>query len=509
MKPTVHFDDTPEDPDQFAGRVQRSANALAALGICQGSVVALMLHNEPALLELMLAARSLGAHYCLINWHFKAAEVRHVLSDSNARVLVIHENLAARVSEGIPDGVKAFVARPRLRTLDAFARADAASVASVQLPEWEVQRDGKFRPAATSGRPGSLMVYTSGTTGLPKGVRRESPTPEQLGKMAQVAKLVLGIEPGMRALVSAPLYHSAPASYVMQALLKDAELWVEPRFDAEHTLRLIATHRLTHAYLVPTMFRRLLRLPPEVRARYDTSSMRFVACTGAPFPPQVKREMIDWWGPVIHEAYAASELGWITHIDSFDAIRKPGSVGRAVPGTVLKVLSDTGEELPIGSVGLIHARQEAVPDFTYSNNDRARRELERDGLWTLRDVGFLDDEGFLYVVDRQSDMVISGGVNIYPAEIEAVLATFTGVADCAVFGVPDEEFGEALLAAVQPQPGVDLVPAEMQAYLRERLAGYKVPRTIVFHDQMPREDTGKIFKRKLREPYWAGQVRRI
>ena len=192
-----------------------------------------------------------------------------------------------------------------------------------------------------------------------------------------------------------------------------------------------------------------------------------------------------------------------------EALARPGSAGRALPGVTLKVLDAQGDEVPAGTVGLIHARSDAVPDFTYSNNAQARRELERHGLWTLKDMGYLDTDGFLFIVDRQSDMVISGGVNIYPAEIEATLVTMPGVADAAGFGVPDDDFGEALLAAVQPVPGAHLTPAQVQAWLRERIAGYKVPRTVEFHAELPREDTGKIFKRKLREPHWAGRTRRV
>ena len=322
-------------------------------------------------------------------------------------------------------------------------------------------------------------------------------------------RIALGIEQGMRALVSAPLYHAAPSSYVMQAALNDAHLWIEPRFDAQETLRVIEARGISHAYLVPTMFRRLLQLPAEVRNAYDLRSLRYIACTGAPCPAETKQRMIEWWGPVIHESYAASELGYVTHIDSADALRKPGSAGRATPGTRLKVVSDTGEELPAGGIGLIYARNAGVPDFTYSNNDGARRQLEHDGLWGLGDMGYLDPEGFLFIVDRKADMVISGGVNIYPAEIEAVLVQLDGVADCAVFGVPHEEFGEALLAVVQPAHGARLSAEAIQSYLHERIANFKVPRRIVFQDQLPREETGKIFKRKLREPYWAGVNRRV
>lgn len=509
MTPILCFDATPEDPATFAAQCERSASALHALGVGPGEVVALMLHNEPVQVELMLAARTAGAHFCLVNWHFKAAEVRHVLTDSGARVLIVHAHLVAQIREGVPPGVQVFAVPPRQRTCDAFALGAGPWPEAGAYGDWAAFRDAQDRPPVVMGRPGSVMVYTSGTTGLPKGVRRAAPTPDQVANMTRTVQVGLGIEPGMRALVSAPMYHSAPASYVLQAALQGGTLWIEPRFEAETTLRLIDEHAITHAYLVPTMYGRLLRLPAEVRSRYRLTSLRFVASTGSPCPIDVKRAMIDWLGPIFHECYAASELGWITHINSAEALACPGSAGRALPGVTLKVLDAQGDEVPAGTVGLIHARSDAVPDFTYSNNVQARRELERHGLWTLKDMGYLDADGFLFIVDRQSDMVISGGVNIYPAEIEAILVTMPGVADVAVFGVPDEDFGEALLAAVQPVPGAELTATQVQAWLRERIAGYKVPRTVEFHPELPREDTGKIFKRKLREPHWAGRARRV
>jgi long-chain acyl-CoA synthetase len=313
----------------------------------------------------------------------------------------------------------------------------------------------------------------------------------------------------MRALVSAPLYHSAPNLYALQTLLNEGHLVLEPRFDAERTLALIERHRLTHAYLVPTMYVRMLRLPDAARRRCDLSSMRFVASTGSPCPPEVKRAMIDWWGPVFNECYASSEAGLITAISSQEALARPGSAGRVIGGGTLKILDEHGRELPPGKIGLIYARQPAYPDFTYSNDPGARRRLEREGLWTLGDMGYLDADGYLYVCDRASDMVISGGVNIYPAEIEAVLATMPGVRDCAVFGIPDAEFGEALAAAVQPEPGAALDADAVRAFLAQRIAGYKVPRTVELHAELPREESGKIFKRRLREPYWAKAGRRI
>jgi long-chain acyl-CoA synthetase len=313
----------------------------------------------------------------------------------------------------------------------------------------------------------------------------------------------------MRAFVSAPLYHSAPNLYAVQTVLNGALLIVEPRFDAEATLALIERHALTNAYLVPTMFVRMLRLPPEVRRRYDLSSLRFVSSTGSPCAPDVKRAMIDWFGPIITETYASSEVGHVTFIDSRTWLERQGTVGRPMGEGVVKILDDSGKELPAGEIGLIYCRQPAYPNFTYTNNPAARAALERDGLWSVGDMGYLDAAGYLYVADRKSDMVISGGVNIYPAEIEAALMAMPAVADCAVFGIPDAEFGEALAAAVQLRTDQRASAEQIQAFLRSRIANYKVPRVVSFHDSLPREDSGKIFKRLLREPYWAGAGRRI
>lgn len=353
------------------------------------------------------------------------------------------------------------------------------------------------------------MFYTSGTTGVPKGVTRHPPTPQHVASMSQMLLDVFGIKPGARVLISAPLYHAAPASYAVLAALNNAELWIEPRFDAERTLRLIETHRISHIYMVPTMFVRLLALPVEVRSHFDLTSLRFVATAGSPFPPELKRHMIEWWGPVIHEAYAASELGYITQIDSNEALRKPGSAGRPLTGVTLKVLSDNGVELRPGEVGLLYARNTSMPDFTYRKNDAARSSIEAHGLCTLGDMGYIDEDGFLFIVDRQSDMVISGGVNIYPAEIEAALITLSGVMDCAVFGIPDEEFGEAVAAVIQRAQGSEVTAQDVQTYLRERIADYKVPRRVIFSAELPRDENGKLYKRKLRESFWAGHARRV
>ncbi len=510
MKPTLLFTDEQLDGEAFFERTMRAAGALASIGIGPGDVVALMLRNEPVMLELMLAARWLGARWCPVNWHFKSAEVGHVLRDSGAKALVAHADLLAQIDGGIPAGMPVFAVQPHAFTRQAHRLPAGPIAVAATIRDWPVFRDDAGSGAAPAQQPpGSAMVYTSGTTGLPKGIQRAPATAGHQAALARHMAIVLGIEPGMRALISAPIYHSAPSSYVAQCALNDARLRIEPRFDAERTLQLIEAERLTHLYLVPTMYVRLLGLPEAVRQRYDLGSVKFVASTGSPCAPEIKRRMIDWWGPVFNESYAASELGWVSHIGSEDALRRPGSAGRALPGVEVAVLSDSGEPVPQGEVGLLYARSSAVPDFSYAHDPEARRKLERDGLWTLGDMGYVDANGFIFLVDRQSDMVISGGVNIYPAEIEAALLTLPGVADCAVFGIPDDEFGEALAAVVQPrEPGI-LDEAAVKAHLRNRLASYKVPRLVVFQDQLPREETGKIFKRRLREPYWQGRQRRV
>jgi long-chain acyl-CoA synthetase len=480
MTAALVFDQEVISPDELERRAACAASGFESLGVREGDVVALFLHNSPAYLEAMLACRLLGAYHCPINWHFKADEAGFILRDSGARLLVAEPELLAQIdasTEVVTDWRGLVGAHPPWR--------------------------GTPRTARTN------MPYTSGTTGRPKGVRRMPATQTQRELALELYRTVLGLEPGMRALVSAPLYHSAPNLYAMQALLHGSLLVLEPRFDAERTLALIERHRLTNVYLVPTMYVRLLRLPADTRTRYDLSSLRFISSTGSPCAPDVKRAMIDWVGPIITETYAASELGHVTFIGSREWLERPGSVGRALGEGVVKILDDHGRELPPGEIGLIYCRQPAYPDFTYTNNPAARQALERAGLWCVGDMGYLDADGYLYVADRKSDMVISGGVNIYPAEIEAVLMTMPGVADCAVFGIPDAEFGEALAAAVQSKPGEALSDKSVQEFLRARISGYKVPRVVTFHEALPREDSGKIFKRLLRAPYWARAGRRI
>src|SRR5665213_2287949 len=261
--------------------------------------------------------------------------------------------------------------------------------------------------------------------------------------------------------------------------------------------------------MVPTMFIRLLKRRETLRKQYDTSSLRHVVHAAAPCPADAKRAMIGWWGPVIHEYYGSTESGALTFATSHDALSKPGTVGKILDGVELRFLGDNGALLPQGEIGEIYSRTLGSPDFTYHNKPEKRAEIERDGFITSGDVGYVDADGYVFICDRKRDMVISGGVNIYPAEIEAALHAVPGVHDCAVFGIPDEEFGEALMAVVEPQPGVTLDVGAIRAHLKTALADYKVPKHIEIQSQLPREDSGKIFKRRLRDPYWERAGRRI
>jgi long-chain acyl-CoA synthetase len=310
-------------------------------------------------------------------------------------------------------------------------------------------------------------------------------------------------------LLPGPLYHAAPNSFGLRAGRLGGALVLMPRFEAEEFLRLIEEQKIDTIFMVPTMFIRLLKLPEAVRRKYDTSSLRHVIHAAAPCPADVKRAMIAWWGPVIYEYYGSTESSALTFANSDDALKKPGTVGRVLDGVELRFLGEDGTSLPQGAIGEIYSRVTGNPDFTYHNKPEKRAEIERDGFITSGDVGYIDEDAYVFLCDRKRDMVISGGVNIYPAEIEAALHAVPGVQDCAVFGIPDDEFGEALMAVVEPQAGVTLDAASIRALLKTVLADYKVPKHVEIKLNLPREDSGKIFKRRLRDPYWERAGRRI
>jgi long-chain acyl-CoA synthetase len=495
--------------DALAIRARRIAAGLAAAGIAAGDCVALLLRNDIAFLEAAYGAQAVGAYAVPINWHFKAEEIAYILGDSGSRVLIGHADLLAPLAADLPDDLlRVAVATPEeLASAYGVAAVTASAVAGARDYEsWLMAHAPRTDQAAASPL---TMLYTSGTTGRPKGVRRPAPTPAQMVAGERMRRDILGLRPGIRAAVPGPLYHAAPNAFAMHAGRIAETTVLMPRFEPLAMLELIARERIDTMFMVPTMFIRLLRLPAEVRARYDLSSLRSVIHAAAPCPPDVKRAMISWWGPVINEFYGSSESGAVTYATSADALAKPGTVGKACDGAELRILDEHGCVLPPGAVGEIFTRIAELPDFTYHNRPSERAAVDRDGFITSGDVGYLDDEGYLFLCDRKRDMVISGGVNIYPAEVEAALHSMPGVKDCAVFGIPDAEFGERLMAVVEPLQGARISADEVRAHLRAHLADYKVPRTIEFAGDLPREDSGKIFKRRLRDPYWQGAGRRM
>jgi len=489
--------------DELMSRARHAATGLRSLGVEPGASVALLLRNDHEFFEAAFAASALGAATVPINWHGSAEEVAYVVDDSQAVVVVAHADLLHHVRHALPSSVTILGVTTPTSIAEHFDIDEEHATLPSDVTEWSTWRDGfeELRDAFI-GDPLS-MIYTSGTTGHPKGVRRLPGTndgSQTVDYMSEVTK-IFGVWPGMRTIIAGPMYHLAARAY-------GALLVLEDRFDPEEFLALIERHQITSMYMVPTMFVRLLRLPQEVRERYDISSLRHVSHTAAPCPPDVKRALIEWWGPIVHEFYGSTEVGFITGCTSEEWLAHPGTVGRPLPSSDVRVINEDGP-VPTGESGEIFVRAAANSDFTYFGKSEARAEVERDGLITCGDIGFLDADGFLYLCDRARDMIISGGVNIYPIEIEACLLKLAGVADCAVFGIPDDEYGESIAAAIKLDAGVTLSAEAIRDHVRAHLAGFKVPKVITFHESLPREDSGKMFKRKLRQPYWENAGRSI
>jgi long-chain acyl-CoA synthetase len=496
---------------ELAERAAAAATAFSGLGIGENDTIALMLRNDFAFFEVAAAAALLGAYAVPLNWHSVTEEALYVLKDCGARVLIVHADLYPVIAAHLPAGVTPLLVPSPPEVAAAYGLAEEAC----QVPEdalrwsdWIADRE------PWTGPPQALrsnMIYTSGTTGRPKGVRRQPASPENTVRIAETVALGFGFRPGkeVRVVITGPMYHSAPNTYGLRAAQQEGLVVLQPRFDAEDLLRLIDAHRLTHMHVVPTMFIRLLKLPAEVRERYDVSSLEFVVHGAAPCPAEVKKSMIDWWGPVIGEYYGATETGIVIFNDSRQALAKPGTVGTPIRGGEVRIRGDDGNEVGVGEIGEIYLRIASYPDFTYHGKDDKRREIGWNDLVTVGDMGYLDEDGYLFLCDRKNDMVISGGVNIYPAEIEAALGSLAGVHDCAVFGIPHENFGEELCAYVEPEAGAKLSAQAVRQHLGEHVAAFKIPKIIEFRSNLPREDSGKIFKRRLRDPYWQDTGRNI
>ena len=476
-------------------RSAQLARVLRGAGLRPGDVVALLTENNLRAFEVYWAALRSGLYITAVNYHLRPDEVAYIVNDSGAAVLVVSAEQAA-TAEAIADQT----AGVKLRL------AFGGPVAGYDGYEDTI--------AAASAEPfadqphGATMLYSSGTTGRPKGVRPPLPAiqvSEPGESLAMLASMFFGVNRDCVYLSPGPIYHAAPLRWCGAIQSLGGTVVMMKRFDAEQALAAIEHHHVTHAQFVPTMFVRMLQLPPEIRGRYDVSSLRVAIHAAAPCPVEVKQKMIDWWGPVLVEYYAGTEGNGMTAVDSATWLTRPGTVGRAIFGGV-RICAEDGTELAAGQTGGVYFERDEVP-FAYHNDpDKtlASQHPEHPAWTTLGDIGHLDEDGFLFLTDRSAFTIISGGVNIYPQETENVLALHPAVYDVAVIGVPDPEMGESVAAFVQPAPGAVPGPEleqEIIAFVKSKIAGFKAPRSVRFVDHLPRSEAGKLMKTELKARY--------
>jgi long-chain acyl-CoA synthetase len=530
----VDPDGTKYSAGEVLARSNRLVHGLRALGLEPGDGICGLMPNGVDGLVLYLAALQAGWYYTPINWHLTGPEIGYIVADSEAKAFFVHERYATEgaraADEAKLDPRRRFALGPAGSAGQAEEggrggrRGRLAGEARSGKRGWGNAVDG-FRPydELVADQPGTLpdhrsngatMHYTSGTTGRPKGVRRKLAgiDPDDSGELMTFLLSFFGITPGQpnAHLVTSPNYHTAVTQFGGTALQMGHTLVFMDKWDAEETLRLIERYQITNTHMVPTHFKRLISLPENVRRSYDVSSMKWAIHAAAPCPVPIKQEMLDWWGDCIWEYYAATEGGG-TIASPQDWRAHPGTVGKAWPISELLVADEDGNAVPPGLPGTIYMKMTGV-EFEYKG-DRAKTQAGRMRDYsTVGDIGFLTEDGFLFLSDRKADMIISGGTNIYPAEIEKEIIIHPKVADVAVFGIPDEDWGEQIKAVVEPAEGVAPGPelaAEILASLDGRLAHMKYPKSIDFIDQMPREPNGKLLKRKLRDPYWKDRERAI
>jgi fatty-acyl-CoA synthase len=476
---------------ELEARANQGAQLLRRLGIETADHIAILMENRREFLEICFAADRAGVYYTTISTHLTRDEIAYILEDCGAKLLIVSDRFLDML-----DGLSAATGRG-CRTMvvgETPPGLDSWDEAAAREPDTPIGDEAQ----------GLDMLYSSGTTGRPKGILWPLPDDRPGGRTMLIDLLtsLFGYAADTRYLCPAPLYHAAPLRHSMVTVKMGGSAHIMERFDAREALRLIEAERITHSQWVPTMFIRMLKLPEAERTRYDTSSMVMAVHAAAPCPVEIKHQMIDWWGPIIHEYYAGTENNGFTAITTPEWLDHPGSVGRAKLG-VIHICDENGRELPQGEEGEVYF--ENGHRFAYHNDPEKTAASANDHGWTtLGDIGRVDDEGYLYLTDRKSFMIISGGVNIYPQEIEDVLLCHPAVLDAAVFGVPNEDFGEEVKAVVQPLPtvegGQELRDALMDL-CRQRLSSIKCPRSIDFRDTLPRSATGKLYKRRLRDEY--------
>jgi long-chain acyl-CoA synthetase len=495
----------PDGSQHTAGELLAAANqvshGLRALGCSVGDTVACVVPNGIEMLEYYLGATQIGLYLTPINHHLVGPEIAYIVNDSEAKVLLGHERFATELEKAAAEIDVAPDHRFAIGKVDGFR------------PFAELT-DGQPTTAPEDRTAGAPMHYTSGTTGRPKGVKRGlvEIDPDVLGELFSGFQGMFGVMPldGHVHITGSPLYHTAVLMWTANALHMGHRVVVMDKWSPEGMLQLIDEHGVTTSHMVPTQFHRLLALPDDVRGSYDVSSLRCMVHAAAPCPPEIKRRMIEWWGDAIMEYYAATEGGG-TIVTAQEWLTKPGTVGKAWPGSEIRILDDEANDVPTGTEGTVYMAL-AQANFEYKGDKAKTEENRTEGFFTVGDWGLLDEDGYLFLKDRKADMIISGGVNIYPAEIEGTLLTFPKIGDVAVFGIPNEDWGEEIKAVVQPAEGVEPDQAlrdEIFAFCRENLASYKRPKTIDFLPELPRDPSGKLYKRKLRDPYWADRDRRI
>ena len=480
--------------EQFFRARNRLAHSLGALGVGAGQHAIIYAHNALENLIAGSALRALGAVGVPMSHRLTAEEAAYILDNSDATTVFVGDAflpMAERVRDGAR--VKHWI------TLGAERRPWAAAFD-------ELLARGRDAPPSAPAALGGSMIYTAGTTGKPKGALRRVIDPRSV--LPRLVALDCADADQVH-LVAGPLYHSAPGGFALYAQMVGGTLVVMRKFDPEDALRQIERHRCTTTFMAPTLLKRIVDLPAEVRARYDVSSMRSLVIAAAPCPMRVKEQALALFGPVLYEFYGSTELGVNTVLRPEDVLRKPGSCGRAAPGVELMVLDDEGRPVPSGTPGELFVRRYDGVFDEYYRNPAATAQTSRGEWMSVGDVAWMDDEGFVYICDRKRDMIISGGVNIYPAEIEDALHRHPAVEDAAVFGVPDPEWGERVHAAVQLRADYHATEAELMEFCRAHIADYKTPREVSFHADFPRDTAGKLVKRLLREPYWAGRATRV